>query len=110
MNGQSQLYFGCNPDNEFFVEYIDPIGRSVTSLDILDNNISIYAIIDNNDALLINDPLSESGVSNLREFWKELREGSQVYVSGTGLIPAVFTLKKASTVLPPFDKLDCRFY
>lgn len=111
MNGSSQLYFGCNPDNELFVEYIDPIGHSVTSLDILNNTTkSVYAIVDNNNAFLINDPLSDSGVSNLREFWKELRTGKQVYISGTGLIPTVFTLRKAATVLPPFNKLDCKFY
>ena len=109
-NGQSKLYFGYNPDNEFFVEYIDPVGRSITSLDNLDNNRkSIYAIVDNNDALLINDTLSDAGVSNLRDFWEELRSGKQVYVSGTGLIPSVFTLNKASTILPPFDQLDCKF-
>lgn len=104
-DGQSQLYISCDPSKAAFIQFTDPNGVSVSSLD---NSQSVYAVIDGGETYLINEVESDAGSSNITVAWEALRKGKQVVVSSGNLVPATFTLKKAGKVLPKLSGSDCK--
>lgn len=102
--GQSALYFGCSPDANTFVQYTDPVGNVLSSMD---NGHAVYASIDGKEPVLINDTFSHAGGSNFELFWQQLRAGKRVVITADTLQSADFSLTGAAKVLPKLEKSDC---
>ncbi len=102
--GQSALYFGCSPDANTFVQYTDPAGNALSSMD---NGHAVYASIDSKEPVLINDTFSHAGGSNFELFWQQLRAGKRVVITADTLQSADFSLTGAARVLPKLEKSDC---
>lgn len=103
--GQSGLYFSCNPDENTFVQFTDTQGKQVSSLD---EGRSVYASVDGKPSLLINDTFSDAGSAGFMQFWKQIRTGKSVVVTAEKLQSATFSLAGASRILPAFENSDCR--
>lgn len=103
--GQSGLYFSCNPDENTFVQFTDAQGKQVSSLD---EGGSVYASVDGKPSLLINDTFSDAGSAAFMQFWKQLRTGKSVVITAEHLQSVTFSVAGASRVLPKFETTDCR--
>jgi phage-related protein len=103
--GQSGLYFSCNPDENTFVQFTDTQGKQISSLD---EGGSVYASVDGKPSLLINDTFSDAGSAALMQFWKQLRTGKSVVITAEHLQSVTFSVAGASRVLPKFETTDCR--
>lgn len=103
--GQSGLYFSCNPDENTFVQFTDTQGKQVSSLD---EGGSVYASVDGKPSLLINDTFSDAGSAAFMQFWKQLRTGKSVVITAEHLQSVTFSVAGASRVLPKFETTDCR--
>ncbi|MGA8122493.1 MAG: hypothetical protein WBR21_05640 [Rouxiella badensis] len=103
--GQSSLYFGCDPNANTFVQVTDAQGKSISSLD---EGRSVYASVDGKPSLLINDTFSDAGSSAFVQLWKQLRVGKNVVLTADNLQSTRLTLSGAAHVLPKLDASDCR--
>ncbi len=103
--GQSQLYLAC--DNEggspATLIYTDTKGHQVS----MDTDAQLQVEIDGNEAIDISESGSRAGENNLALAWTQLRNGTQVTVSGAHLSKTTFTLKGARKALPEFGTHGC---
>lgn len=103
--GSSILYFGCNPEENTFVQYTDATGKSASSHD---TSVAVYAHVDNGKPLLANDTFSDAGSAQFTLLWRQLRQGKSVTVSAQGMQSTTFKLSNAASVLPALEASDCR--
>jgi hypothetical protein len=101
----AELLLTCSPDDNVFVQYTSPDGKTLTSGD--DDGRSVRAQTDSGDIFLINDTLSDSGGSNFEAFWDAARQSHRIHITATGLTSTTFTFSNAAKILPEFDKSGC---
>ncbi|HCA5739400.1 TPA: hypothetical protein MXQ19_004252 [Citrobacter freundii] len=105
-NKQSaELLLTCSPDDNVFVQYTAPDGKTLTSGN--DDGRSVQAQTDSGDTFLINDTVSDAGGSNFEAFWDAARKSHRIHITATGLTSATVTFSNAATILPEFDKSGC---
>lgn len=101
----AELLLTCSPDDNVFVQYTSPDGKTLTSGN--DDGRSVRAQTDSGDIFLINDTLSDSGGSNFEAFWDAARQSHRIHITATGLTSTTFTFSNAAKILPEFDKSGC---
>ena len=103
--GQSQLYLACDSSGSqaATIIFTDANGHQVS----MDSGQHLTMKIDNDEEANISESESHVGESNLMWAWNKLRTGKRVIVSGSGVKPAVFTLKGAAGVIPAFGDNGC---
>lgn len=101
----AELLMTCSPDDNVFVQYTAPDGKTLTSGN--DNGRSVQAQVDSGDTFLINDTFSDAGGSNFEAFWDAARKSHRIHITATGLTSATFTFSNAAKILPEFDKSGC---
>ncbi|EIN8658272.1 TPA: hypothetical protein MNC29_000018 [Citrobacter freundii] len=101
----AELLMTCSPENNTFVQYTSPDGKTLTSGN--DDGRSVQAQTDSGDTFLINDTFSDAGGSNFEAFWDAARKSHRIHITATGLTSATFTFSNAAGVLPEFDKSGC---
>lgn len=101
----AELLLTCSPDDNVFVQYTTPDGKTLTSGN--DDGHSVQAQVDSGDTFLINDTFSDAGGSNFEAFWDAARQSHQLHITATGLASTTFTFSNSRKVLPPFDKSGC---
>lgn len=103
--GQSQLYLACESTGSqaASVIFTDVNGHQVS----MDSGQTLTLKIDNDEEANLSESASHAGESNLMWAWNKLRTGKRVVVSGSGVKPAVFTLKGAAGVIPAFGDNGC---
>lgn len=101
----AELLLTCSPDDNVFVQYTAPGGKTLTSGK--DDGRSVQAQTDNSDTFLINDTVSDAGGSNFEAFWDAARKSHRINITATGLTSATFTFSNAAKILPEFDKSGC---
>ena len=101
----AELLLTCSPDDNVFVQYTAPDGKTLTSGN--DDGRSVQAQVDSGDTFLINDAFSDAGGSNFEAFWDAARQSHQLHITVTGLASTTFTFSNSRKVLPPFDKSGC---
>lgn len=101
----AELLMTCSPDDNVFVQYTAPDGKTLTSGN--DNGRSVQAQVDSGDTFLINDTFSDVGGSNFEAFWDAARKSHRIHITATGLTSATFTFSNAAKILPEFDKSGC---
>jgi len=101
----AELLLTCSPDDNVFVQYTSPDGKTLTSGN--DDGRSVRAQTDSGDIFLINDTLSDSGGSNFEAFWGAARQSHRIHITATGLTSTTFTFSNAAKILPEFDKSGC---
>ncbi|EIV6183736.1 hypothetical protein ACM26E_24380 [Kluyvera cryocrescens] len=101
----AELLLTCSPDDNAFVQYTAPDGKTLTSGG--DDGRSVQAQVDSGDSFLINDTFSDAGGSNFEAFWNAARQSHQLHITATGLASTTFTFSNSRKVLPPFDKSGC---
>lgn len=101
----AELLMTCSPDDNVFVEYTSPDGKTLASGG--DDGRSVQAQTDNSDTFLINDTVSDAGGSNFEAFWDAARKSHRIHITATGLTSTTFTFSNAAKILPEFDKSGC---
>ena len=101
----AELLLTCSPDDNAFVQYSAPDGKTLTSGN--DDGRSVQAQTDSGDTFLINDTFSDAGGSNFEAFWDAARKSHRIHITATGLPSATFTFSNAAKILPEFDKSGC---
>ncbi|MEG5531991.1 hypothetical protein [Enterobacter ludwigii] len=101
----AELLLTCSPEDNVFVQYTSPDGKTLTSGG--DDGRSIQAQTDNSDTFLINDTLSDAGGSNFEAFWDAARKSHRIHITATGLTSTTFIFSNAARTLPAFDKSGC---
>lgn len=101
----AELLLTCSPDDNVFVQYTAPDGKTLTSGN--DDGHSVQAQVGSGDTFLINDTFSDAGGSNFEAFWDAARQSHQLHITATGLASTTFTFSNSRKVLPPFDKSGC---
>lgn len=101
----AELLLTCSPDDNAFVQYTAPDGKTLTSGG--NDGRSVQAQVDSGDTFMINDTFSDAGGSNFEAFWNAARQSHQLHITATGLASTTFTFSNSRKVLPPFDKSGC---
>ncbi|HBM0951643.1 TPA: hypothetical protein LT947_003442 [Enterobacter kobei] len=101
----AELLLTCSPDDNVFVQYTSPDGKTLTSGN--DDGRSVRAQIDSGDIFLINNTLSDAGGSNFEAFWDAVRQSHRIHITATGLTSTTFTFSNTAKILPEFDKSGC---
>lgn len=101
----AELLMTCSPDDNVFVRYTSPDGKTLTSGN--DDGRSVQAQTDSGDTFLINDTFSDAGGSNFEAFWDAARKSHRIHITATGLTSATFTFSNSAKILPEFDKSGC---
>ncbi|MBA7986112.1 hypothetical protein [Enterobacter asburiae] len=101
----AELLMTCSPDDNVFVQYTSPDGKTLTSGN--DNGRSVQAQVNSGDTFLINDTFSDAGGSNFEAFWDAARQSHRIHITATGLTSTTFTFSNAARTLPAFDKSGC---
>lgn len=105
-NKQSaELLLTCSPDDNVFVQYTAPDGKTLTSGG--DDGRSVQAQTDSGDTFLINDTFSDAGGSNFEAFWDAARQSHRIHITANGLASTTFTFSNAARTLPAFKKSGC---
>ncbi|HGH8124411.1 TPA: hypothetical protein ACJOGX_004668 [Enterobacter kobei] len=102
----AELLMTCSPDDNVFVRYTSPDGKTLTSGG--DDGRSLDAKTDSGgNTFLINDTLSDAGGSNFEAFWDAARQSHRIHITATGLSSMTFTFSNSAKILPEFDKSGC---
>ena len=101
----AELLLTCSPDDNVFLEYTAPDGKTLTSGN--DDGRNVQAQVDSGDTFLINDTASDAGGSNFEAFWNAARQSHRIHITATGLTSTIFTFSNAAKILPEFDKSGC---
>ncbi|EOY5726376.1 hypothetical protein ACP6ZN_004956 [Enterobacter cloacae] len=101
----AELLLTCSPDDNAFVQYTSPDGKTLTSGN--DDGRSVQAQVDSGDTFLINDTFSDAGGSNFEACWDIARKSHRIHITATGLTSTTFTFSNAAKILPEFDKSGC---
>ncbi len=90
----------CSPDDNVFVRYTSPDGKTLTSGN--DDGRSVQAQTDSGDTFLINDTFSDAGGSNFEAFWDAARKSHRIHITATGLTSATFTFSNSAVMTPTY--------
>lgn len=103
-SSRAQLYFGCSPQGNTYVEYTAPDGRRISSQD---SGHDIEASVDGGQPFLVSDTFSDAGSGQFEAFWPRLRRAKTLTVTSAGLPAVTFTLAPHQRVLPVFEQSGC---
>lgn len=101
----AELLLTCSPEDNVFVQYTAPDGRSISNMD--GDSHDIQAQTDSGDTYSIYDTTSDAGGANFEAFWAQARHSHRVHITSAGMPDATFTFTNAAKVLPAFDKSGC---